>query len=164
MTDMEAENTVRNIVWQNCNGGEMPELDTELKDLNLDSLSFIAVIVGLEEAFGFEFKDEKLNVYGIVRTEFITRVTKKQGGYNVYYLKEGVRHNVEVREGTIDYMVGKLEYRTSIGLMMTAYVDLRFTSVDEHGQRRFKKDFRDCIVEEVTVKKKVGTDQRRGLF
>ena len=41
----------------------------------------------------------------------------------MYYLKEGVRHNVEVREGTIDYMVGKLEYRTSIGLMMTAYVD-----------------------------------------
>ena len=82
----------------------------------------------------------------------------------MYYLKEGVRHNVEVREGTIDYMVGKLEYRTSIGLMMTAYVDLRFTSVDEHGQRRFKKDFRDCIVEEVTVKKKVGTDKDGAYF
>ena len=79
MTDMEAENTVRNIVWQNCNGGKMPELDTELKDLNLDSLSFIAVIVGLEEAFGFEFKDEELNVYGY-RTvrDLLSRVQKSR--------------------------------------------------------------------------------------
>lgn len=77
MTDMEAENTVRNIVWQNCNGGKMPELDTELKDLNLDSLAFIAVIVGLEEAFGFEFKDEELNVYGYSTVrDLLSRVQK----------------------------------------------------------------------------------------
>ena len=36
-------------------------LQTEISDLGLDSISFIKVVVTLEETFGFEFDDEKLS-------------------------------------------------------------------------------------------------------
>jgi len=38
--------------------------DTEIKTISLDSLSFVGLIVGLENEFGVEFEDERLNIYG----------------------------------------------------------------------------------------------------
>jgi acyl carrier protein len=49
--------------------------DTELKDLSLDSLSFVEFIVKLESEFNIEFEDEQLNIrdYATVR-DIITAV------------------------------------------------------------------------------------------
>lgn len=38
-------------------------LETKLQDLSLDSLSFIEVIVNIEQEFDIEFGEEKLNIY-----------------------------------------------------------------------------------------------------
>lgn len=63
MRGKDLEQTVLDTVWQNCNGGDKPTLASKLRDLNIDSLSFIAVIVGIEEALGVEFGEEQLNFY-----------------------------------------------------------------------------------------------------
>ena len=53
---------VLGILRENCAGGELPRAESELSALNLDSLSFIAALVGIEEAFGVEFDAEELNM------------------------------------------------------------------------------------------------------
>ena len=38
-------------------------LGTKLKEISLDSLSFIEALVNIEQEFGVEFSDEDLNIY-----------------------------------------------------------------------------------------------------
>lgn len=50
------------IVLSACALKEEADERTELKNLSLDSLSFVSVIVKLEDAFGIEFELEELNI------------------------------------------------------------------------------------------------------
>lgn len=38
-------------------------LQTKLKDISIDSLSFIEALVNIEQTFGIEFDEEDLNIY-----------------------------------------------------------------------------------------------------
>lgn len=37
--------------------------ETKIKEISLDSLSFISLIVNLEQEFEIQFEDEELNIY-----------------------------------------------------------------------------------------------------
>ena len=50
------------LLAQSCALEEDIKPDPELKELSLDSLSFVEFIVRAEEAFGIEFDDEDLDV------------------------------------------------------------------------------------------------------
>ena len=50
------------LLAQSCALEEDIKPDSELKELSLDSLSFVEFIVRAEEAFGIEFDDEDLDV------------------------------------------------------------------------------------------------------
>lgn len=51
------------IIDENTDGGQKSAFGTELCKLNLDSLSFISVIVCLEDEFGISFEDNELDFY-----------------------------------------------------------------------------------------------------
>lgn len=50
------------IIKNNCALEERITAETLLKELSLDSLSFVSVIAELEDAFGIEFELEELNM------------------------------------------------------------------------------------------------------
>lgn len=55
--------------------------ETPLESLSLDSLSFIALLVGLEEEFGVEFEDEELLLSAWERVgELQKRIEEKEHG------------------------------------------------------------------------------------
>ena len=57
-------NEALELIRETC-GAEEPELSEESPfcELSIDSLSFVELIVRVEEAFGIEFEDEELSVY-----------------------------------------------------------------------------------------------------
>lgn len=59
-------------------GGENVAADQELKaDIGLDSLSLVAVIVGLEEKLGVEFNESDLNPGKIIRVQDLVELVEK---------------------------------------------------------------------------------------
>ncbi|GFI46783.1 D-alanine--poly(phosphoribitol) ligase subunit 2 [Lachnospiraceae bacterium] len=42
---------------------EKIDLDTDLKNIGLDSLSFVKTVVEIENHFGIEFPDERLDIF-----------------------------------------------------------------------------------------------------
>lgn len=70
------------LIKQNCaleENNVTPE--TKLKEISLDSLSFISLIVNLEQEFGIEFDDEELNIYEWETVqEIINLVEEKANG------------------------------------------------------------------------------------
>lgn len=65
MTDKIIQPTkIMELVRQSCAlEEENIRLDTKLNEISLDSLSFISLIVNLEQEFDMEFDDEELNIY-----------------------------------------------------------------------------------------------------
>lgn len=57
-------------------GAELKE-DCPLKECGLDSLSLVAVIVGIEETFGFFFSDDDLNPENLVTLNDLMEITEK---------------------------------------------------------------------------------------
>ena len=59
-------------------GGDSVTAEQELKtDIGLDSLSLVAVIVGLEEKFGIEFNESDLDPSKIVRVQDLVELVRK---------------------------------------------------------------------------------------
>ena len=59
-------------------GGDSITAELELKtDIGLDSLSLVAVIVGLEEKFGIEFNESDLDPSKIVRVQDLVELVGK---------------------------------------------------------------------------------------
>lgn len=59
-------------------GGDSVTAEQELKtDIGLDSLSLVAVIVGLEEKFGIEFDESDLDPSKIVRVQDLVELVGK---------------------------------------------------------------------------------------
>lgn len=59
-------------------GGESVTSEQELKtDIGLDSLSLVAVIVGLEEKFGIEFDESDLDPGKIIRVQDLVELVEK---------------------------------------------------------------------------------------
>lgn len=59
-------------------GGESITAEQELKtDIGLDSLSLVAVIVGLEEKFGIEFNESDLDPSKIIRVQDLIELAEK---------------------------------------------------------------------------------------
>ena len=59
-------------------GGEHITADQKLKiDLGLDSLSLVAVVVGLEEKFGIEFNESDLDPDTIIRVQDLVDLVGK---------------------------------------------------------------------------------------
>jgi acyl carrier protein len=70
---MEFENAIRIILTKTANLTEHIEeidLDTDLKDVGVDSLVFIRVVVEIENHFSIDFPDDKLFIAatGTIRT------------------------------------------------------------------------------------------------
>lgn len=59
-------------------GGDSITAEQELKaDIGLDSLSLVAVIVGLEEKFGIEFDESDLDPNKIIRVQDLVELVGK---------------------------------------------------------------------------------------
>ena len=59
-------------------GGDNITAEQELKtDIGLDSLSLVAVIVGLEEKFGIEFNESDLDPSKIIRVQDLVELVGK---------------------------------------------------------------------------------------
>ncbi len=59
-------------------GGDSITAELELKtDIGLDSLSLVAVIVGLEEKFGIEFDESDLDPSKIIRVQDLVELVGK---------------------------------------------------------------------------------------
>ena len=59
-------------------GGDNITAEQELKtDIGLDSLSLVAVIVGLEEKFGIEFNESDLDPSKIIRVQDLVELVRK---------------------------------------------------------------------------------------
>ena len=59
-------------------GGDNITAEQELKtDIGLDSLSLVAVIVGLEEKFGIEFDESDLDPSKIIRVQDLVELVGK---------------------------------------------------------------------------------------
>lgn len=54
--------TILNIIKNSCALSDEVIQDTNFIDLSLDSLSFICIIIDLEEEFNIEFDIEKLDI------------------------------------------------------------------------------------------------------
>lgn len=72
------------IIDENTEGGEKSGFGKILGDLNLDSLSFISLIVCLEDEFGVTFKDDELDFYGYDTVDSLykalsCKLTEKEG-------------------------------------------------------------------------------------
>ena len=63
-------------------GCALPEIklgeDTLLNEISLDSLSFIEVLVSLEEEFHIEFEDEELNFYHWIKIGDIVKAVENK--------------------------------------------------------------------------------------
>ncbi len=57
------ENKIIEIIQNACALDEEITLDSELKLLSIDSLSFVGAIVEMEETFGIEFDIDELDVF-----------------------------------------------------------------------------------------------------
>ena len=55
-------NKILNIIKNSCALSDEVTQETNFVDLSLDSLSFIFIIVNLEEEFNIEFEIEKLDI------------------------------------------------------------------------------------------------------
>ena len=55
-------NKILNIIKNSCALSEEVTQDTDFIDLSLDSLSFICIIVNIEEEFNIEYDIEKLDI------------------------------------------------------------------------------------------------------
>ena len=59
-------------------GGDSVTAEQELKtDIGLDSLSLVAVIVGMEEKFGIEFNESDLDPSKIIRVQDLVELVRK---------------------------------------------------------------------------------------
>ena len=54
------EEKVLNIIKTNCTDAMVVAVDSNFTEMGVDSITFIKIIVALEQAFGFEFDDEML--------------------------------------------------------------------------------------------------------
>lgn len=64
--DMETvEKIIIRLVCKRTEEGETITADSKLSDIGLDSLSYMELIVEIEEMYGFEFEDDKLSFKGI---------------------------------------------------------------------------------------------------
>ena len=57
------KNRVVEIIKNACAVDEEVSLDSELKLLSLDSLTFVSIVVELEEEFGIEFELDELELF-----------------------------------------------------------------------------------------------------
>ncbi len=57
------------IIQENLAINQPIKIETKISQLSLDSLSFIQVLISLEDTFQIQFKDEELNIkkYHIVK-------------------------------------------------------------------------------------------------
>lgn len=73
------EDKVLQIIKETCALKEESIInETELKDISLDSLSFISLIVNLEQEFNIEFEDEELNLYDYKTVKDILELVKEK--------------------------------------------------------------------------------------
>ena len=68
------------IIKQNCNIEQIEDINIDFTAIGVDSITFINIIVALEQEFDIEFDDEMLLIsqYSNVK-EFIEYVTNKVG-------------------------------------------------------------------------------------
>lgn len=74
MTREQLTEKIKEIARENT-GAELRE-GISLKECGLDSLSLVAVIAGIEEAFGFFFRDDDLQPEGLTTLEALTGLTE----------------------------------------------------------------------------------------
>lgn len=66
------------IIENACALDEDVREDSELLTLSLDSLSFIGVLVDIEEAFSVQFELEELNMLDFARVSDVIRATEEK--------------------------------------------------------------------------------------
>lgn len=66
------------IIRSACAIDEEVTLDSELKLLSLDSLTFVSIVVELEEEFGVEFELDELGVFDWKTVEDIANSVEKK--------------------------------------------------------------------------------------
>ena len=66
------------IIRNACAIDEEVTLDSELKLLSLDSLTFVSIVVELEEEFGIEFELDELGVFDWKTVGDITNSVKEK--------------------------------------------------------------------------------------
>ena len=66
------------IVSQACAIEELVCLQSELKSLSIDSLTFVEMLVQLEEEFEIEFDFDELNEFNCITIGDIVRVVEKK--------------------------------------------------------------------------------------
>ena len=74
MTREQLAEKIKEIARENT-GAELAE-GVSLKECGLDSLSLVAVIAGIEESFGFFFRDDDLQPDNLTALEALVQLTE----------------------------------------------------------------------------------------
>ncbi len=78
---MSTDKEVLDLVKAACTDDDKIEGTAKWKDLSIDSLSFVELIVETEDKFGIAFSDEELSIYAWETVnDFVNAVEKKLKG------------------------------------------------------------------------------------
>ena len=75
MTEKEIAEKIAKIAYDAV-GAELNE-EENLKESGIDSLSLVAVIVAIEEAFGVAFSDDDLDPANLITLDDLVRITRQ---------------------------------------------------------------------------------------
>ena len=76
--EKNSEYEVCRIIKESCALEEVVSLESELKLLSLDSLSFINILVEIEEIFEIEFDIEELGIFNWETVGYIVKVVEER--------------------------------------------------------------------------------------
>lgn len=76
---MDAEKTVKELISGLCGKNNIQNGDTFKEDLAIDSLSFVVLLVEIEERFSVEFDESDMDPMNLNKVQDVIDLVKKYG-------------------------------------------------------------------------------------